>query len=141
MLSIINSRWAGSISSRKWPPSTIRKCKVEVNALRLRPRDNRKARKSQTNPDARNRELHGVAVAAGVSATCDPGEQSPWRTCPSFGWRGETTFLGSTRGSRVGFGGSPKRTFLRYVFVITASTALPFLVLYSVSFLPVFLGS
>ena len=50
---IINSKWAGSISSRKWPPSTIRKCKVEVIALRLRPRDNRKARKSQTNPDYR----------------------------------------------------------------------------------------
>ena len=48
---IINSKWAGSITSSKWPPSTIRKCKVEVIALRLRPRDNRKARKSQTNPE------------------------------------------------------------------------------------------
>ena len=56
---IINSKWAGSISSRKWPPSTIRKCKVEVIALRLRPRDNRKARKSQTNPDEKIKKHKG----------------------------------------------------------------------------------
>ena len=51
-LSIINSKWAGSISSRKKWADSIRKQEAGI-ALRLRPRDNHKARKSQTNPDYR----------------------------------------------------------------------------------------
>ncbi len=62
---IINSKWAGSITSSKWLPSTIRKCKVEVIALRLRPRDNRKARKSQTNPDEKIKKAEGKMERAG----------------------------------------------------------------------------
>ena len=58
---IINSRWAGSISSRKWLLSTIRKCKAEEIAP-LHPRDNRKARKSQTTPDVVRRLLEAVAT-------------------------------------------------------------------------------
>ena len=48
MLSIISSRWAGSI---------ISKCKAE--AIALHPRDNRKARKSQTTPDEKIKKDEG----------------------------------------------------------------------------------
>ena len=49
MRSIINSRWADSISSRKWPGS-IRKCKVEEIAL-SRADSSSKARKSKATTD------------------------------------------------------------------------------------------
>ena len=63
LLSTINSRWALSIISNRWPLSIISKCKVE--AIALHPRNNRKARKSQTNTDEEIKNAEGKVERAG----------------------------------------------------------------------------